>query len=375
MALITCPNCGQSISDKAIKCPKCSYSIIPISVEPDNTPPYPPSLPTYTPPDPTPKKKKNILKIVIPLALLLIIGLFLFLFFTNTRKLSIHDLALNKWKLVDEDDYLSEYEGTLSSDEMKPFIAVIGSYTNKNATPQLVYMENGSGTLHTYEHSDDDPSTIYTPIGYMTGRSVSQSNIKNIDCSADNYYDYTSLSKTSCYVDIDIEMKQKQTGILFIELKEDQTNNTRKNVPVTIINGIGSYSYYLSDLPLKSRGLDVSVTPKFFCNASSVSEKDYTVTTPFSIDKDEGTYVTSFSGKKELKFNEYKTGFILYTRELLDGGPKEERGVIENTYCYLNNSICTLSTYTSGDPEDKLLSPTYDLQIVGFVTWEKYNKN
>lgn len=238
-------------------------------------------------------------------------------------------------------------------------------------------MENGSGTLQTVESSDKDPSITYNPIGYMQGHIMEMSDIKEIECRDYNYYDYTYSDMTGCDIDIEIETKSNMNGLLFVELKDDLTKIVNKNIAIEVIDGKGKYSYYLSDLPLKSRGVEIEVAPKFFCNSKKIKDTDYTVSKPFSVEKETDTVLEymKYKGTEEFTFNEYKDGIIIYSEKLLDGGETENIGEINYKSVKLENGKCTISTLDSGSYEKrKMFAPTYEFNIVGYVTWKEFIK-
>ena len=83
MALIKCPQCGQNVSDKALRCPKCGYSISQSissqeSVAQVNQTPVDSTVPSDTPTSSTgsnpPKKKSNTWVILVVIAALLLLG-------------------------------------------------------------------------------------------------------------------------------------------------------------------------------------------------------------------------------------------------------------------------------------------------------------
>lgn len=399
MAMVKCPECGQEISDKAKRCIHCGKVFAedkpqtklcadcgkenPIDaiecihcgcpfedgLEKKNSSEMEQELDTQ---NSKPKSKKNKIIIGIIILAVIFIGIACVALLSQNNSLSINEINISKWKLLDEDGYYDDYEGIVNSDESNSFIAVLGYYEETDDAPVFVYMENGKGVVQVTESTDDDPSIKYTAIGYMNGKIIKESDISSIEYDESDYYD--SSYNTSCTVDIDIEMKSKMNGVLFMELKNDLTKDVKRNVAVTIIDGKGEYAYHLSELPLKSRGVEVTAIPKFFCNATDLKENDYTIETPFFVKKNERKYSTSFSGKEELSFEGYDDGLIIYTEELLDGGKKENRGEIIKKVAYLKDNQCILSTFTSGDSDDKILTPTYNIQIVGYLKWNNYNK-
>ena len=139
MALIKCPECEQSISDKASKCPKCGYPIqeyLRSKVEEtqnegvndasENT--------TEIQQDLTQKKsKKNKAVVLLTVCVVIVAALGIVLGSSLlTSKLIVEDITISKWRLTDSTDYGGYYEGTITSEQKKPFIAVIGQYEDED---------------------------------------------------------------------------------------------------------------------------------------------------------------------------------------------------------------------------------------------------
>jgi hypothetical protein len=366
MALIQCPECGQTVSDKAALCPKCGFPIVGATQEK--------TVPKDEPSEHIPKKSKKLSLIVcVGVAALAVILLSGWLFFRNSTP-TITDIEITKWKLIDSGTYSDTYQGTITSTTKTPFVALLGDYTDQDAYPSLVYLEDGEGAIEVRESSDDDPSAIYRPIGYMTGKSISESDFTSIFAKDLDYDDYTSLNETDCTIEITFNLKNsKANGLLFFEVSNDLTKAVRRNCVAVVVNGTAQYSFYLDELPLKSRGVEVTVTPKLFCQSISVEETDYTIESGFTLDKYEGSFYTSYSGEEKLRFDGWQDGIILYTQELTAGGLKNDRGVVNNSRCYLQDSICTLSTYDSDlleDSETTLLEPEYSFEIIGYLPYK-----
>ena len=153
------------------------------------------------------------------------------------------------------------------------------------------------------------------------------------------------------------------------------TNNIDRNVAVVIINGVGHYNYSLSDLPLKSRGVEVTAVPKFFCESVKVKAADFN-TDKYTIEKNEYEYLdtTGYTGKTEMTFKDFEDGLILYTEELLDGGNRKDIGKVLGNATYLQNQQCIIQTYTFGDSDSKILKPKYDIRIRGYLRWNSLKK-
>lgn len=381
MALMNCPECGNTVSDRAEKCPQCGYPIVgeksngTEAVNATVTEEEQTALTTsVTDTGETPKKKtKKLAMIAIALVIVVILGV-VGLTVAMSEKISVNEIEIKKWKIVEASTYSDEYEGSVVSDEEAPFVAVIGEYESDESVPQFVYMEEGKGIIHTYEYDDDaDPSVIYKPIGYMGGKVIKESDIRTIDYNDTEYSDYEYLEETSCDVEINIELKSKKSGLLFVELKNDLTNEVKYNCVIPIVEGVGEYTYYLSDMPYKSRGVEVTLEPKLLCESEEISSKDYTIEKKFSTEKEEGKYTVSYSGTQEISFKEHKKGLVIYSEELKEGGNKEDRGKVKTYYEFLEKGNCTISTYDWADADEELLKPKYNIKLLGYLNWTKLN--
>lgn len=390
MALIKCPECGQMISDKAEKCPKCGYQMqdsldtaeevvtqgaaaeveeakeIPAAEEKQKTRF---SLKTVlTSVAGAKKSKKKTAIIIAGIVLVMFVVLFGLGVANSTPKIT--EISINKWRVTDSYTYSNRYEGTVTADQKKPFVAVIGQYDSDDSTPQLVYMEDGTGVLKTSESTDEDPSVKYRAIGYLNGIKVDSKSLTTKSKDRD-YYDYSD--QTNCYVDIEMDMRNNKTGLLLFDVV-NQTNGDRDtNLVAIVVRGKTKYSYY-AELPYKSRGIEISIEPKLFCESASLKQEDYTVQKDYKAEKKEGYFGTYYSGEMEIAFGDKQDGFVLYTRELLEGGNKKNRNDVKNMYNFVHNGESKFTTYDSADSDETILMPKYDFNIVGYITWNSLEK-
>lgn len=370
MAMIECPECGNAVSDRAAKCPRCGYPLQSMekieNIQTSNVEQQKDDTVYSHKPV---RKPKKILLIVLGFVVASTVCILLGLGYYGTD-VNVQDITVGKWKLVDASEYSDIYEGTIATEELKPFVAVIGSYENEDNAPAFVYMENGEGLFQTYEGKETDPSVKYTPIGYMTGRAVRESDFKEIRYKDYDYFDWDFANNTGCTLDIDFEFNTKSSGLLFFELQNDLTSEIQHNCIAVIVDGKGSYSNILSELPFKSRGVEVEAVPKFFCPAGILNESSYNVEKEFDIEKSEETYSTTFSGTEEISLIDKRDGLVLYTSTLIDGGEKELRGKTDYQKALVREGSCTLTTALLSDSEDNILMPTYDIEIAGYIPWE-----
>lgn len=303
MALIKCPECEQAISDKALKCPKCGYPIQE----------YLNSKAKEIQQTPIQKKSKKKFIIAALAVCVVAIGALGIVFASSllTSKLTVEDISISKWRLTDSSDYRDYYEGTITSEQKKPFVAVIGEYEDDESAPQFVYVENGIGVIETYEYEDEDPSIKYRAIGYLGGKAVELSNIK-VKYADSNYSDLSYFDYTTCDVLIDIDMNNSKTGLLVFDVVNETNNETERNMTAVVINGKTEYTYH-AELPYKARGIDISIAPKLFCESTAIMQEDYVIEKEYTAEKDED--LNYYSGTETLAFADFADGFVLYTRE------------------------------------------------------------
>lgn len=382
MALIKCPECEQSISDKASKCPKCGYliqeylsskaeetqteNVNDTSVNAENSADIQQA--------PTQKKSKKKLVVALLAVCVVVVAAVAVIFGSSlfAPKLVVEDITISKWRLTDSSDYGDYYEGTITSEQKNPFIAVIGQYEDEESTPEFVYVEDGKGVIETYEDTDEDPSIKYRPIGYLGGTSVDISDIK-VKYKDSDYYDRSYSDSTSCDVLISVDMNNSKNGLLVFDVINETNNETERNMIAVVINGKAEYSYD-AELPYKARGIDVSIVPKLFCESNAITQEDYVVEKAYTAEKNEGKYYTSYSGEETLAFADYADGFVLYTRELKEGGNKKSRNVVRNLRVFLRDGECTLTTYDSVGEDETILMPKYEFDIIGYITWTPLEK-
>lgn len=392
MALIKCPECGQMISDKAEKCPKCGYQMqdsldtaeeavmqggaaeseeakeIPAAEEKQKTRF---SLKTVLTSVAGAKKSKKKTAIIIA-GIVLVMFAVLYAVGSANSTLKVNEISINKWRLTDSRWYSDYYEGSVTSDQKKPFVAVIAQYDDEDSRPELVYVENGEGIFSTSESTSSDPSVKYRAIGYLSGTRVDSKGM-TIKYKDRDYTDYSSLEESDCYVDIEMDMRNNKTGLLLFDVVNKTNGDKDSNLVAVVVKGKTQYSYY-AELPYKSRGIEIAIEPKLFCESSTVKQDDYTVEKNYSAEKEEGKYSTYYSGEMEIAFSDKQDGFALYTRELLEGGNKKNRNDVKNMCNFVHNGESKFTTYDSADSDETILMPKYDFNIVGYITWNSLEK-
>lgn len=357
MALIHCPKCGTSISDKAAKCVKCGWNL---KTERTNSNVFKKWLYSLRKPMTFFHRKKILIcTIAVPLLVFAAAGIFLLQNYFSA--LSINVIQIKKWKLIDE----NTYEATITTDETRSFVAVIGDYKDNCSFPQLVFMDEGVGKLEVYNYGGDyDPSLEFKPLGYLIGPKVNEKDFSSIHYDDFHYIDYDSDSQSTCTIKIDFEMKKKKTGILIYDLINHETKKTTENCMVTIADGSGQVEYDLG-IPYRQRGVDVAIVPKMFLEMAVIEEGAYEIEKPFMVEKD-SVNDSLYRGSATLFFNRYNDGFIFYSKELVSGGELEERGVTKVNIVYLHNNVCEITTVDIGED---IVKPIYNIAPLGYLTW------
>ena len=372
MALIKCPECGRDVSDKSSKCPQCGFPIREsMGANDEKQEALPTEEISVQQPDEPNKKKKSL--IAIGVLAVIFVGIVIagtLILSKKNGSVTVSDVDISKWKLTDRGEYFDDYEGTVVSETKRPFVAVIGSYEN-DTSPELVYVEDGKGVIQVSESSDDDPSIKYKPIGYISGKKITEKIFKDISVKDSYYHDY-SWEETSCRLDVNFQMNTKKNGIIFFDMTDDTANKQMLNCYTVVSNGVSIYTINYEELPYKTRGVDVKITPKYFCECDTITDKDYEVEEAFDMEKEKFSDSFGYYGTEELSMKE-ENGAVLYTTELKSGGEKEDRGNIEYKSSFLDRGSCDIHVfYVTSD--DKVLEPEYEINIFGYLSWKDFVK-
>lgn len=351
MALIKCPECGRDVSDKAEVCPGCGVQLKKQE---------------------KPKRVKCEIKLeksakMLIFCIVIVVALFVLMYVLNgAQNVVVKNISMEKYELTYDGEYISTYDAVITSDTKKPFVAVIGDYEGNDNNPQFVYMKDGKGTAHVITSDDDDPSTKYKPIGYMTGKTCKESAIKSVKYKDEEYDDY--LDDTYCSMKAQIEMNNNYTGLLFVEISNDMTKDIDNNQIVYMVDGKGELNVNISDLPYKSRGVKVSITPEYFCKLEKLKDKDYSVVQKLKFEKEDST---SYNGESKYKFKDIESGRLIYTKELLSGGDPKDIGDVEVCSSYIKDKVCEINIYTYVDDDETISEPKYDIELQGYITWKE----
>ena len=307
MALIQCPECGETISDKAEKCPKCGCPISPVEKNSINEPEV--SVSEH-PPIKKPMSKKKFVFIACIAVAITVLGIGTYFASTLFGTFYVNDIKLAKWKVTDTSSYGDYYEATVTSDQKKPFVAVIASYDDEDEFPKFAFVDEGEGKVEIYASAKEDPSVEYYPIGYYQADKIKSSEM-SVKYKDRDYSDWSYDESTNCYVDIEVKLNSNRNGLLFVDIE----NNTNKEIDhclrIPVINGEGKCSYY-AELPYKSRGIEIIVSPVCFVKDKPLAETDYSIDKAFSIKKEDGEYSSYYDGEGVWTFAEFDDGLVLY---------------------------------------------------------------
>ncbi len=411
MSMIYCPECKREISDMADFCPGCGFPIGRYrnpnevndrQVQPaeadhsDKTYPYPHTedlktyrakntdetylyphtvdLTTYSNINNAPfqqtndvPKKKGKTKFVIlgiSVAVIIFAAAIVLFFILSDSTLSVKNISIGK--ILETDGYYSSAQ--VVSNEKKPFVAVFEDIlsSNINTKHSYVYMENGKGTI---DYLCEDRNLI--SVGYFEGGAVSEKDMESIS-TVYEFTDYDSLNETACTVEFDITMYQNDSGLLFYELTND-INSKKTFGYITVCNGRGEGSDYLSDLPYRTEKMNVKLEPKFFVAAQNLDADNYTVVTPLSVQQKDSTSTKSvyYEGSETIHSDSYKNGMIFYQYGISTGGSEEKRSKIQCRYAYLENGECTLTVYDQFDNQNFEGAPSYYININAYLKWNQ----
>lgn len=377
MALIRCPECGNVVSDKAVQCPKCGYPMSEMKVSVHELPNNQKNTKAIET-----KKWASIYWLILVALVSIGIGIMLIRVLLPSS-LTVKDAIINEWRLTESSEHLDRYDATLTSSQKQPFAAVVGFYNTPDyngrkpelSMPDLVYMEDGTGTFETDAYLSHDVSTERVPIGYIPCKKCFARDLESVDYNISDYSESDRGGTTSCLAEVEVEMKKKRTGILIVDISNDTNNYVLVNQKISIVNGCGKVEGRIYDLPWKSRGIELTVTPRAFCEAKSLSDGDYTIPNPFSIDSEKDLVGTKFMGNETIKMGDIcKTGYLLYTCELINGGSAVYRNIVENHIATIDNHIVNISTFYYDNVNKHPLTPQYSIIPTAYLPILDFDK-
>ena len=347
MALINCPKCKEVMIDTATECPKCGH-VLGSKVEGTQK-----------------KGRKKIavalvaVCVVIVAAMGVAFGSGLFAPNDDQSILTAESITVGEWRQTESPSGGYWYVGTVVSERKSPFVAIFEQYYDGKDYLDFVYVEDGKGVIEPYL------GNAYA-IGYLTGTSVDISDIK-VQYEGFEYSDFSHSNETSCSVLISVDMNNAKNGLFIFEVVNETTNITERNMVAVVINGKAEYNYYSTELPYKTRDMKISIVPKLFIESAAVAQEDYAVKKAFTAETD---YIL-YTGEETLTFANYADGVVLYTKELKEGGDKENLNIVRPDVAYLRNGECTFKTYDY-DLEGKSSMPKYEFKIIGYIAWTPY---
>jgi len=188
MALINCPQCGHTISDKAKQCPNCGCEIAPA----DNG-----LQPPYDPEDIEPQPKSNLKWLLIAIAVVLVGGAAGYYFYSEHKRQEEANLAAEQARL---DSLALAQAEAARLDSIRQDSIERRNFT----TPDLVFMELHGHVAQCYWKSEARNSKRYTGTfdfsedGSLTSRGVSRNKAGQIK-TMKHYTVYDSISRAYSY--------------------------------------------------------------------------------------------------------------------------------------------------------------------------------
>lgn len=336
----------KNVSDKAEKCPNDETSFF---------------------------KKKVTWKIMLIVIALICVGIFVLISPALFPKFEVDNAEIEKWKLTRTIDaiYSGYYEATIVSEQKKPFIVTINNYFGTIIFHHCAYIENGEGTLELSAFLDEDPSLIYKITGYLSGDNLEEKDLNYIKYYSDNYEDSELTNETSCYITVNVEMKNKSSGLFFYEYN-CELNNKKALLYTAVYNGNAEDTIFLFDLPYKSRETEITVTPKYFCKCVPLTENGCTIEKNLSFETETSSDRKIYNGEMKLHIDNCERGILIYTEQLKNGGNTEKLGKIRVCTAEILDNRCDITTYDSGENINK---PEYDIKIIGYVPINEIAEN
>lgn len=219
------------------------------------------------------------------------------------------------------------------------------------------------------EQSVSDKASKCPKCGYPIQEYLSQ---KGTETKAQNCND--AAARVETFVDmqqIPIQKESKKKGIIATLMDRlqglKQGVSKKKIIVAAIVASIAVVA--VLGIVLASQFF----APRLTVEDISVSKWRLTNSTKYG-DYYEGIITSEQKSPFVAVIGEYEDGFVLYTRELKEGGNKENRNVVRNMSVFLSDGECTLTTYDSVDEDETILMPKYEFNIVGYITWTPLEK-
>lgn len=404
MALINCPGCGGSISDKAASCPKCGYTI--------NAAPIVQS--EYKP---TKTMKSGIVKkiaaAVIAVAVICAGGFAAYKFIPRSIKVS--NVLIDNWTFVDDDDD-GKYIASVSSPTKETFIAVVtkketntekyddsdseetksSDSTDKKpdyepitfSPDNYVLMKDGKGD---FKIDGDNEPNDYQINYYLSGRELSaKRDFEKIEFDYLGYDDNDAEKETRVYFNVDLKLKKDLTGLLFFTIHNKLTDITSEIEYAAIVNGEsvstsnGGKKWHLYEvtkdlfgsdlpscdveyLPYKTRDNNAfEVQNIYFVPSKNISS---IVDGKFYIEDIDILQLTLCEGEAEIP--EKIDGYLIYSDTLQEGGEPSKIGNERFNAASISNGFAHLSVADYFEKKffesNKFKDPSYSINYYGYV--------
>lgn len=416
MALISCPNCGGQVSDKAMFCPKCSAALNPSNAQANVQGDFQSSFAAK-------KGGGKLKKIVIPIAaavLIIICGILVFKLIPRTVKVT--DISVESWNYDDDEEI---YTAQVKSSTLEPFIAVVtyqesdndsdaindddtdsdgklssdkDSDPDSDAEPEyapqtfsperFVYMEDGEGTFTINDYYEPNDTKIES---YFSGKLLSaDEDFKSINFDFTKYEDDSDTKITEVFFDISFEMKKKQSGLLFFSVNNTLTGELDDVDAVPVINGKAVRHDCYDRVEYKIRNNNMfEVQNLYFVPMISFKQGDVTISKEYyERHVDDGDF--DWSETLQYLFNytlweaqaeipDKTDGLFLYTIEQTEGGDANEINKLHYMCSFLSEGYAKISimkNYSDSEffKSDKFKDPKYNYVCYGYVPVTKLEK-
>lgn len=391
MSMINCPECGFVVSDRVTKCPKCRF---PIGKYTDKA--MPDDENTYVMSDSmfnalrsdmtAAAKKKSLTDIkqikfyaaVVLVLLVLVVGMIIIFNIADgsdktSAGLDVQELNIGRIMRLN-----GEYVARLSSNETQPFVAVVENVPNmlesdRRTRYSLVYMNEGKGTIDSFYPTDEDlkdSSKKFKVAGYCDGYESSSDDIENAEFQFD-FFDLDGSDCTECYVDVELTMKNKASGLLYYNvLTSDGYAANRENFLV-ISDGKAYTQLYITNLLYGTTSMDIEIVPYYFVPAEELSADNYTTDVSFIIKKESLSESETYTGESKIQLKNPQNGVVLYDYEIKCDGINSDRIIRRSDYGYVSNGSCEISTFDYQEEKNDLYQPVYSINYSGYLKWKE----
>ena len=333
-----------------------------------------------------PKKKKKtglvVVLIILVVCLLAGGGCAYYFLFMNTG-LEVKNINTASWTK----NYSKEYSMKLTSEQKKPFAALMKVTDGDTTYDKYVFMDNGEGEItelrSSVNENDSLPTETVAPMGYYEGEVTKDGFLKDIftEYYTGNYLDELKIKKYSLddtykKASFNLTTHHNETGILIYDVSTNLNKSVDKNKVMAIVDGKGRSEiiYYVGSAN-RDKDFEATFIPKFFIKAENTSEADYDVITKLSLEKndyDEG-YV-NFSGREKVSLKDKNTGMFLYQVNRTSGSPVIRSRWLDDDYSEWYGFVQTEGkvanigvnqTFRSGSIE-----PSYSISIKGYIDYK-----